>query len=221
MTPLNARLLHNDEFPSYAQQALQFSWAVYSFQGGHFASTIQSWNLPFHISFACDLYKSRCSLFQEFTLCGQIFNSSMDMLNHIHASGDTSVIHGYLIQSPRFQTSDTTAKFWQLQATIISQLCLIRSFSIIVAIVHPDQDGRSVKSFQSTLKSSGWIITSTNVFYLDLGNTVAGSCFVITAVHSSSTSMVDPLLLKRPPPMLPRSLGEFLWEPFNWPELFH
>jgi hypothetical protein len=33
----NAQLLHNDEFPCYDQQVLQFSWAVYSFQGGHLA----------------------------------------------------------------------------------------------------------------------------------------------------------------------------------------
>jgi hypothetical protein len=29
--------LHNDEFPCYAQQVLQFSWAAYSFHGGHFS----------------------------------------------------------------------------------------------------------------------------------------------------------------------------------------
>jgi hypothetical protein len=218
VTPPNARLLHSNEFSCYAQQVLQFRWTVYSFQGGHFASIIQSWNLPFHISLVCDPYESGCSLFHEFTLCCQIFNSSTDMLNHIRASGNTSVIHGYLIQSPRFQTSDTTTKFWQLQAIIIAQLCLRRSLSIIVVIVHPDHDGHSVKSFQSTLKSSGWIIASTNVFHPDLGNTVTGSCRVITAVHSSSASMLDPLLLKRPPPVSPCPLGEFLWEPFNRPE---
>jgi hypothetical protein len=114
------------------------------------------------------------------------------MLNHIHASGNTSVIHGYLIQSPRFQTSDTTTKFWQLQASIVAQLCLIHSLSILVAIVHPDHDGPGVKSFQSTLKSSGWIIASTDVFYPDLGDTIAGSCRIIIAAHSSSASMVDP-----------------------------
>ena len=96
------------------------------------------------------------------------------MLNHIRASGNTSVMHGYLIQSPRFQTSDITTKFWHLQAIIIAQFCLICSLSIVVAIVNPDHDGCSVKSFQSTLKSSGWIIASADVFYPDLGNTVMG-----------------------------------------------
>jgi hypothetical protein len=49
VAPQAARALHNDEFPCYAQQVLQFSWAVYFFHGGHFASTIQSQNLPFHV----------------------------------------------------------------------------------------------------------------------------------------------------------------------------
>jgi len=44
-----AGALHNDEFPCYAQQVLKFSWAVYSFHGGHFASTVQSWKLPFQV----------------------------------------------------------------------------------------------------------------------------------------------------------------------------
>jgi hypothetical protein len=47
--PPRARALHNNGFPCYTQQVLQFSWAVYSFHGGHFASTIQSQNLHFHV----------------------------------------------------------------------------------------------------------------------------------------------------------------------------
>ncbi len=105
---------NNDKIPCYAQQVLQFSWAVYSFHGGHFASTIQSRNLLFHVKLACDPYETGRSLFQEFTSCKQIFNSATNLLNHICASGDTSVIHGYLIHSNRYQTSKTTSKFWQL-----------------------------------------------------------------------------------------------------------
>jgi hypothetical protein len=69
--------------PCYVQQVLQFNWAVYSLHGGHFASTIQSHNLPFHVKLACDPYESGQSLFQEFTSCKQIFNSTADLLNHI------------------------------------------------------------------------------------------------------------------------------------------
>ncbi len=42
VTSSTSHSLHNNEFPCYALQVLQFSWTVFSFQGGHFASTIQS-----------------------------------------------------------------------------------------------------------------------------------------------------------------------------------
>jgi hypothetical protein len=105
--PLPARYTNNDDIPCYAQQVLQFNWAVYSFHGGHFASTIQSCNLKFHVKLAYDPYESGRSLFQEFTSCKQIFNSATNLLNHIRASGDTPVIHGYLIHSNCYQTSKT------------------------------------------------------------------------------------------------------------------
>jgi hypothetical protein len=138
--------------------------------------------------------------------------------NHIRASGDTSVIHGYLIHSPRFQMSKTTTTFWQIQATIISQLRLIQLLSIIIAMIHPDHDGRSVKTFSANLKSNGWVLSSTDVFYPNLGDTIAGSCCLIIAIHSSCTSTVNPLLLKRPPLVPTHPIGEFIWEPFNRPE---
>ncbi len=98
----SSRSLHNDEFPCYAMQVLQFSWALYSFQGGHFASTIQSRNLPFHVKLSCNPFESGCSLFQEFTTCRQIFGTANEMLHYIRSSGDTSLVHGYMIHSPRF-----------------------------------------------------------------------------------------------------------------------
>jgi hypothetical protein len=51
--PPTLRALHNNKFPCHAQQIIQFSWAMYSFHGGHIASTIQSQNLPFCISIVC------------------------------------------------------------------------------------------------------------------------------------------------------------------------
>ncbi len=38
VTPQVARALHNDKFICYAQQVLQFSWAMYFFHGGHFCT---------------------------------------------------------------------------------------------------------------------------------------------------------------------------------------
>jgi hypothetical protein len=77
------------------------------------------------------------------------------MLDHIHASGDTSQIHGYLIHSLRFKDSDTTSTFWQLQGTIVAQLRSLRDLQVVIAIVLTDHDGRCVTSFVTSLKSKG------------------------------------------------------------------
>jgi hypothetical protein len=106
-----ARTLLNSEFASHARQAQQFDWAVYSFSNGHFSSSVQSHNLPFQICLACDPYESGRSLFQEFVASAKVFNSGNDLLNHIRASGDTSVIHGYLINSYRFKPARSPPLF--------------------------------------------------------------------------------------------------------------
>ncbi len=122
VTPAGAHASNNHKIPCLAHQILQFSWVVYSFGGGHFASTIILRNLPFCVSLACNQYESGCALFQEFTSCDAIFASGTEMLDYIHGSGDTSQIHGYLIHSFCFKDSKTTSTFWQLQGTIVIQL---------------------------------------------------------------------------------------------------
>ncbi len=139
--------LLNLEFPSYTFHATNFFGAVYSFLNGHFSSTIQSQNLPFHISLTCDTSEAGFSLFAEFEPCAQFFSSGNDLLHHIRASGETSAIHGYLINSYRFLTSKVTFAFWKQQLAIITQLRLICLLSLIIAVVIPDHDGRSVKAF--------------------------------------------------------------------------
>ena len=69
VTPASAHASTNHEIPCLAQQVMRFGWAVYSFGGGHFASTITSRNLPFCIKLACDQYKLGSTLFREFTSC--------------------------------------------------------------------------------------------------------------------------------------------------------
>jgi hypothetical protein len=104
---------------------MHFDWAVYSFSNGHFPLTIESRNLPFTICLACDSTERGQSLFHEFANSATVFSSGNDFLNHICASGDQSVISGYLINSYRFQTSEVTTLFWKLQLAIIAQLRLI------------------------------------------------------------------------------------------------
>jgi hypothetical protein len=126
---------------------MHYGWAVYSFSNGHFSSSIKSHGVPFTIYLACDTSKAGCSLFNEFAPKATVFSSRNNLLNHIRASGHQSVISGYLINSYCFQTSEITSAFWKLQLLIVAQLRLIRSLSIVMAIVIPNHDGRAVKSF--------------------------------------------------------------------------
>jgi hypothetical protein len=134
-TGSNARTLLNSEFARYAHETTIFNWAVFSFSNGHFSSTIETRNLPFNICLGCDTTERGRSLFQEFAPGATVFSSGNDLLNHIRASGEQTAISGYLINSYRFQNSEVTAKFWKLQLSIIAQIRLIRSLSVIVTIV--------------------------------------------------------------------------------------
>jgi hypothetical protein len=78
---------------------MQYEWAVYSFLNGHFLSTVESRGLPFTICLACDTTKAGRSLFTEFVPNATVFSSGNNLLNHIRASGEQSIISGYLINS--------------------------------------------------------------------------------------------------------------------------
>ena len=102
------------------------------------------------------------------------FGSGNDLLHHIRASGDTLQIHGYLIHSLRFRDSDTTSSFWQLQSSIIAQLCSLRNLQLVVAVILPNHDWHRVKSFARTLKSAGWsVLMFNNVYFPSNGDTIA------------------------------------------------
>ncbi len=131
-----------------------FDWEVYLFSNSHFSSTIATRNLPFQITLACNPYESGRALLQEFAPHACIFSSGNDLLNHIRASGQTSVISGYLINSYWFCTSKVTTSFWKLQLSIIAQLCLMRSLSTIMAVVIPDHDCHAVSAFVQSLTTT-------------------------------------------------------------------
>ena len=174
--------------------------------------------MPFTIRLVCDTTKRGRSLFHEFASTATVFSSGNDLLNHICASEEQSIISGYLINSYRFQNSEVTNKFWKLQLSIIAQLPLIRSLSVHVAIVIQDHDGRCVKMLIRGLKAAHWIVSSREVSYPEIGDNVADSCFVIIAVHSSCSYFVKPIILKTPPSTSPRPIESFIWEPLNRPE---
>ena len=157
-------------------------------------------------------------MFAEFEPRAQIFSSGNDILHHIQDSGETSVIHGYLINSYHFLTSEVTYAFWKQQLAIITQLRLICLLSLIVVVVIPDHDGRSVKAFIQGLKTAHWKDSSRDTSYVEMGNSVVDSCTIITTVHSSAASAVEPLSLQTSPLVQAKPIASYLWEPFNKPE---
>jgi hypothetical protein len=106
--------LLNLKFASYVFQAVYFNWVIHSFSNGHFASTIQLRHQSFHVSLACDTSELRHSIFNEFTPDAKVFSSG----NDFWASGETLVVHGYLINFYCFWTSKVTTSFWKLQLSI-------------------------------------------------------------------------------------------------------
>ena len=208
ITPISSHATLNHKIPTNAHQLLHFNWAVYSFGGGHFVSTVSSRNLPFQITLACDQYECGCALFPEFTTCPDILSSGNNLLHHIRASGDTSQIHGYLIHSLRFRDNDTTSSFWKLQSSIFAQLCSLRNLPMVVAVVLPDHNRTSVRSFSRILKSMGWPLSRfDDVYFPSNGDCIAGSCNLLFGVHSSCTARVEPFELRLPPPIQPKPVA--------------
>ena len=129
-----------------------------------------------------------------------------------------SPIHGYRINSYRFQTIEVTSYFWKHQLSIIALLLLIHLLSVVVAVVIQDHDRQSVTVFIQGLLATHWKVESIDVAYNDIGDTVTDSCTIITAVHTSCSSSVIPIKLKTPLCMPAGPIGTFIWEPFNRPE---
>jgi len=89
---------------------------------------------------------------------------------------------------------------------------------MIVAIIIPYHDDRCVRSFTTSLKSTGWCLFSTKTTFPTHGDTILSSCHIIIGIHSLCASTVEPLTLKSPPPSLPHPISLSRWEPFNRPE---
>ncbi len=68
---------YNNKFPAYAFSASWFTWAIYSFNSGHFASSISTCNLPFNVTLVCAPFAYGGALMEEFTSCKCIFSSTM------------------------------------------------------------------------------------------------------------------------------------------------
>jgi hypothetical protein len=213
--------LYNFDLTAANRSLSCFDWAVYSFNSGHFISSICLLGLPFAIVLAFDEYAHSRSLFTELSTCtGPILGGRRALLDHIKASGITSKLSRYLVHSRHYDSTKPTSQFWQLQAAIVSQLRLTPSLLIVVVFVHPDHDSRAVSlQFINKLKSDGWLISNQMIQYSTFGDSLADGCRLIIWVHLHTEEKCTPMVVVAPPPTPTNRLSSYLWAPFNWPEI--
>ncbi len=109
------RCLYNSKLTRAASMLAHFDRAVYGFNSSHFLSTIKEHGNPFHVIHACDPFVNWRAFFWELTLCSPIHSSAASLLNYFQASGITSKLTGFLIQSHCYYSSKPTKQFWELQ----------------------------------------------------------------------------------------------------------
>ena len=194
---------------------MNFSWAVYGFNSGHFLSTISKRNLPFSVVLVCDPFQYGRALFHEFSACPTVLPSAGALLDHIHASGEQVPLDGYLVHSHCYQTNEPVTPFCGIQASIVIQLRLIWKLNLFIAFVHLDHNGRSVLKFVKQLTSSGWVLSQTTCLFPDFGNLVIGNASKIVGVHDSTQARTEPVLFCIPPLPTPLLLAAYVWQPFN------
>jgi hypothetical protein len=72
--------------------------------------------------------------------------------------------------------------------------------------------------FVQGLTNSHWKTFSRDVSSVEIGDSIANSCTIITAIHFSLAHVVEPLELKTPPAVTPWPIAANIWEPFNRPK---
>ena len=214
-TNLNARALYNDDIPLAARMLARFDSVIYGFNSGHFQNSIAAKNLAFNIVLASDPYAHNRALFKEFTKCPTILSGAKELLDHIRGSDERSQIHGYYAHSHRYASSEPTRKFWAMQHAIITQLRTIRNLQIFAAVVHPDNDRKATATFITKCRSTGWIISRTELAFPDYGDSIDGSTYVIIGVHETTDTTVAPLQLKTPPSLPSQPLADYIYPKFN------
>ncbi len=205
-TPSSVCSLYNSDLTVATWSLSRFDWVVYGFNSGHSISSIRSLGLPFAIVLASDDYVHGCSLFTELSTCtGPILGGCRALLDHVKASGITSKLSGYLIHSKCYDSMQPTSRFWQLQASIVTQLQITRLLLIVTAFVHPNHDSHAVSlQFITSLKSDGWLVSNQTITFTKFGDSVTDNCRLIVAVHSHTEEKCClPKVVITPPPIPP------------------
>ena len=70
-------------------------------------------------------------------------------------------------------------------------------------------------SFKKSLQRSGWLMSSTDIYYPDVGDTIADSAAFMLGIHKAATGNHTPIRVAMPPIVHPDPLASFVYKPFN------
>ena len=176
------RPLYQHHIPVIASELTSYSFAVYGFNSGHLLPLHHEINID--VALAADTRPCGRALFKQFTRCPSISNSADDLLKRIQTSTATSTIHGYFIHSHRFRKRETEHTFWTVQSAIIRALRAKRGLQIFWVSIHPSCDMALANGFVRSTSRTGWIVSTTSVYFPDMGDSVADSSTFLVGVST-------------------------------------
>lgn len=175
--------LYNAGLVAAARYIMEFHWAVYSFNSGHFIASMRRESLPFRITLAVDPLLESRSCFKEFAKCNKILSNAPELLDHTRSSGNTSPLSGYLINGPQLLKRTDARSFLQLQTSIILQMRTICGLSMFLVLLLPENHLAYVKQFITTLKLANWCVSSSQLHCSDFGNSYDLQLHVLFSIH--------------------------------------
>ena len=95
-----------------------------------------------------------------------------------------TIIHCYCIHVHRFLKQETEKIFWSTQIAIIKQLRLSRGLISLFIYAHTSCDMAMVRSFRKSIERTGWHVTTTDIYYPDVGGSLADSGTFLVGFHS-------------------------------------
>jgi hypothetical protein len=205
--------LHNHDIAVFTAGLMTYSFTMYGFNSGHFVSN--SFDLPIQIALAADVRPYGHAMTKRHTSCPRVADSANSLRQNIASSKEKSTVHCYCIYSHRFLKRDTERKFWSTQAEIVKLLQKNRRLVSLFVFVHTSCDMALANGFKRSMQRSGWLMSSTDIYYPDVGNSVADSAAFLLGVHKAATGNHKPIRVAMPPSVCPDSLASFIYKPFN------
>ena len=121
----------------------------------------------------------------------------------------------YCIHFHRFLKRETEQKFWTFQAAILKALRVKWGLIAVWVFVHPSCDMTLACVLHCTVNKTGWILSTNDVYYPDLGDRVADSGTFFIGIHKGSTAPHAPVCVFFQPTTKPNPLASFIYAPFN------